>query len=241
VKTGDTIAAANAGDGTVRLFHAADFSPAGTIALGDDADDLRIDPTDGSLVAGYGEGGLAWIDAARAVKLFAIPLPAHPEAFELHPTNGRAFVNVPDARRIAVLDKGARKEVAAWNVGARRSNFPMALSPDGGAVYSVFRSPPRLVQVDSGSGAVAAEAETCGDADDVFVDAKRRRLYVSCGAGSVDVFEQTAGGLRRLDRIETASGARTSLFVPGFDRLYVARRAGLLGGGAAILVFRPEP
>ncbi|HET9149929.1 MAG TPA: hypothetical protein VFO61_05550 [Alphaproteobacteria bacterium] len=240
VKAGDAIAAANAGDGTVRLFHATDFSPAGTVAVGDDADDLRVDPVDGTLVAGYGDGGIAWIDTTRAAKLFAIPLPAHPEAFALHPTNGRVFVNVPDARRIAVLDKSTRREIAAWSIGARGSNFPMAVGPGGRAVYSVFRSPPHLVQFDSGSGAIAAEAETCGDADDVFVDAKRGRLYVSCGAGSVDVFEQTAAGLRRLGRIETTSGARTSLFVPELDRLYVAQRAGLIGGGATILVLRPE-
>jgi hypothetical protein len=40
--------------------------------------------------------------------------------------------------------------------------------------------------------------------------------------------------------VKTASGARTSLFVPTLDRLFVAERAGLLGSTAAILVLRPE-
>ena len=31
---------------------------------------------------------------------------------------------------------------------------------------------------------------TCGDADDVFFDAKRRRVYVSCGDGTVDAWQQ---------------------------------------------------
>ena len=48
------------------------------------------------------------------------------------------------------------------------------------------------------------------------------------------------GGYRNIGLIPTSSGARTSLFVPELDRLFVARRAGMLGGsGAEILVFRP--
>jgi hypothetical protein len=44
-----------------------------------------------------------------------------------------------------------------------------------------------------------------------------------------------------LARVETSSGARTSLFVPELDRLYVAARAGVVKSDAAILVFRPLP
>jgi hypothetical protein len=61
-------------------------------------------------------------------------------------------------------------------------------------------------------GHVAAKLETCGDADDVFVDTRHHRVYVSCGEGVVDVLEQTDTGYRRLARVPTVSGARTSLF-----------------------------
>jgi hypothetical protein len=90
----------------------------------------------------------------------------------------------------------------------------------------------------SQDGRVAAKLETCGDADDVFVDAKRRRVYVSCGEGVVDVLEQREAGYGRLARVPTVSGARTSLFVPEFDRLYVAARA-QPNEPAAIWVFQP--
>jgi hypothetical protein len=44
-----------------------------------------------------------------------------------------------------------------------------------------------------------------------------------------------------LSLLKTASGARTSLFVPDLDRLFVAARAGYfgLGSDAALLVLRP--
>ena len=82
--------------------------------------------------------------------------------------------------------------------------------------------------------------ETCGDADDVFVDAKRHRVYVTCGAGSVDVFEPEANSYRRIARIPTIEGARTALFIPELDRLIVAARAAA-SVPASLWVFRPIP
>jgi hypothetical protein len=86
-------------------------------------------------------------------------------------------------------------------------------------------------------GTTVASAATCRDGDDVFVDAKRHRIYVSCGEGFIDVFTEDQG-LQRIGRIPTAAGARTSLFVPALDRLFLAVRA-RSGQPAAIWVYRP--
>ena len=103
----DILAVASAGDGSVRLFHGAELSPAGTIDLANDADNIRLDTRTGNLVVGYGSGGLAVIDPTKASVLSRIPLQAHPEGFQLDPETRRAFVNVPDARQIAVVDMDA--------------------------------------------------------------------------------------------------------------------------------------
>jgi len=151
-------------------------------------------------------------------------------------------VNVPDAAgQVAVVDLTAGKQVASWRVPGLKANFPMALDSTGLVLATVFRSPPRLVLLNARTGAVTANLSTCGDADDVFFDAKRRRLYVSCGEEMVDVLQGDTAVYHSLTRIPTHSGARTSLFVPELDRLFVAARAGLLGSDAAILVFRPGP
>ena len=68
----------------------------------------------------------------------------------------------------------------------------------------------------------------------------RARIYVSCGAGELAVFHRDSSW-QALETVRTASGARTSLFVPQLDRLYVAERAGLVGSEAAIRVYRPAP
>ena len=98
------LAVTSAGDGSLRLFHGAELSPVGVVDLSDDADNIRLDRRTGNLVVGYATGGLAVIDPAKASLVSRIPLPAHPEGFQLDPDNHRAFVNVPDARQIAVVD-----------------------------------------------------------------------------------------------------------------------------------------
>jgi len=235
----DAIAVASGGDGSVRLFRAADFAAIGRIELGSDADNVRID-RHGRLLVGYGAGGLAVFDKTGAL-LARIPLKAHPESFRAAPGSDRAYVNVPDAHEIAVVDLAAGRQVASWSLGAVRANFPMALDADGGRVIVATRDPPRLVALAIATGEIESQIAICGDADDVFFDAKRTRIYVSCGEGAVDVVESGDRLLHRFARIPTGQGARTSLFVPAFDRLYVAKRAGLLDPDAAILVLRPTP
>jgi DNA-binding beta-propeller fold protein YncE len=237
----DLVAVASAGDGSVRLFRAAGGAPAGRISLGDDADNVRLDAKTGHFIVGYGSGGLAVIDPASQSALTRIALPAHPEGFQLDPDDRRAFVNVPDAGQIAVVDLMARQRIAAWRVPGARANFPMALDPAGAVLATVFRDPAKLVLLDTEAGTVRVTLDTCGDADDVFFDARRHHIYVSCGAGVVEVEQQTSDGYRRLARVATRPGARTSLFVPALDRLFVAARAGPAGLPAAVLVFRPQP
>jgi hypothetical protein len=55
----------------------------------------------------------------------------------------------------------------------------------------------------------------------------------------VDVFQSDRGSYARLARIPSRAGARTGLFVPREDRLFVAAR-GDGANGAAILVFRAD-
>jgi len=241
VSTSDLIVVADGGDGTIRMFRAGDLSPAGELVLGEDADSVRVDPRAGHVVVGYGSGGLAVIDPVRLSKLAVIQLAGHPEGFQLEPDTERVFVNVPDARQIAVADLGSGRQTATWTVPDLRSNFPLALDAAGSLLATVFRSPSRLVLLDTKSGAVTENFTTCADADDVFFDAKRRRIYISCGAGAVDVFQRDEASTRPLGRISTPPGGRTSLFVPELDRLFVAVRARPLGSDASILVFRPTP
>jgi hypothetical protein len=73
-----------------------------------------------------------------------------------------------------------------------------------------------------------------------FYDTQRKRVYVVSGEGRVDVIRQDSADQYMIESsIETASRARTGLFVPEESRLYVAAPA---SGStpARILVYRVQ-
>lgn len=236
----DTLYIANARDGSVQLFDGQDYTAKDKIQLGSDADNIRIDAAARLVFVGYGGGALAIIDAATRKKIGDIPLAAHPESFQLDPETAQILVNVPEAHAVAVLDRASQKQVAQWSLRGRGANFAMALDPARKQVLVMFRAPPELGVFSMTDGKPISRTETCGDADDLFVDAKRGLVYVSCGAGYVDVLKSDASAYRRIAHIPTVSGARTSLFVAEMDRLLVAAPASF-SEPAAIWVFRPIP
>ncbi|MBS0384752.1 MAG: hypothetical protein JSS00_05325 [Proteobacteria bacterium] len=234
---GALLIVADRADGAVHFFNTRDFAPVGALRLGADADNVRIDPRNGRAIVGFGDGALAIIDVDARALVARIALPAHPESFQIDSDTGLAFVNLPDRHAIAAvaLDTGG---VTPWALPSMFYNFPLALDPASTHLASVFRLPARLALFDRNTGALLASAPTCGDSDDAFFDARRHRIYVACGAGAVDVFDSQDATLAHVGRVGTASGARTALFVPELDRLFVAVRA-RADAQASILELRP--
>lgn len=240
VRSTDTLYVANAGDGSVRLFTGAELTPNGRIEFDEDADNIRVDGESNRVYIGYGDGALSVVDPSSRAKIAHIPLAGHPESFQIDRAGGRIFVNVPDAEQIAVIDIALGKQVMTWPTRDARANFPMTFDDENRRVIAGFREPPRLMAFDARDGNVLANLDLCGDTDDVFVDSMRHRIYVACGEGAVDIFEQRGTGYERIGRVATASGARTALFVPEMDRLFVAVREAP-GELAAVWVFHPAP
>jgi DNA-binding beta-propeller fold protein YncE len=237
VPSADTLFVANGGDGLLRMFEGAQYRALEPLHVGDDADNLRVDPESNLVYVAHGEGALGIIDVASRRKIRELTLSAHPESFQLERQSNRIYVNVPKEQAVIVLDRASGARLATWQT-ENASNFPLALNTAAGHVLVVFRNPASLVAFAASSATPVAKVETCGDADDMFVDTRRRRLYVSCGDGFLDVFD--ANPYKLVERIPTIKGARTSLFVPEIDRLFVAARA-TAEAPAAIWVFRPGP
>ena len=235
----DCIFVSNGGDGSLRVFSGSDFSPVARVDLKADADNLRVDPIKNLVFAGFGSGGLAIVDAKSRKKVGEIDLKGHPEGFELEPSGERAFVNVPDVRGIAVLDTTSNRQIATWTVPQATGNFPMAIRQRGTELLVGFRTPARLAIVDTLNGNLRAVTPSCGDADDILVDEKRSRAYVSCGQGFIDVFQLGDAGVSRIDHIPTMAGARTASYDPELDRVFVAVKA-TSGTPAAIWFYKPQ-
>jgi YVTN family beta-propeller protein len=231
---------ANAADGTVRIFDGPTFQPLRSIELGDDADNIRLDVVTQQIYIGYGSGAMAVLDS-EGKKLANIKLDAHPESFQLEKNGSRIFVNLPDSHKVVVIDRAKYSVLANWKTDDAAANFPMALDEADGRLFIVCRRPAVLLVLNTQSGAIVAKLPAAGDCDDLFYDAKRKRLYASGGAGVISVYQQQdRDHYTELGTIETVSGARTSFFVPGLSRLYLAtRREGQRD--ASIRVYEASP
>jgi DNA-binding beta-propeller fold protein YncE len=236
----DTLYVANAGDGSVRLFKGPDLSPGERIEFGSDADNIRVDSKAGRVFIGHSDGALAIVDAVTHDKVASAPLKAHPESFQLDGDTSRIFVNVPKAGTIDVVDRTSGEETASWPTPGRGANFAMALDRARQHILVAFRQPAELGIFSSVDGSPITFVPTCGDVDDLFLDPRRDRIYVSCGEGFVDVLAAYGNSYRQAAHIATAPGARTSLFVSELDRLLLAVPA-RSEAAAAIWIFRPSP
>jgi DNA-binding beta-propeller fold protein YncE len=218
---------ANGGGHDVQAFSVGEPSPTrvGRARDLEDADNLRFDATENRLYVGYGHAlGALDPDTLEIVK--RVPLLGHPEAFEIEHGGPRIFVNVPEAGHIAVVDRRLGKVVQTWSVDGAGSNFPMALDDADHRLFIATRLPARLMAYDTSSGKLVAELPLCNDADDLFFDGARKRIYAICGEGAVDVFLQaSANRYEPIEHLRTAPGARTGLFVPSIATLFVAMPA----------------
>ena len=214
---------ANDKNGLCNIYDAKSWQLIGKVDFQDDADNVRYDGTTKQIYVGFGSGGIGIINAADGKRVGSIKLAAHPEAFELEKHGRRIFVNVPNAGHVAVIDRDKGEVTATWKTDGASANFPMALDENNHRLFIGCRMPSKLVVLNSESGDVVTSIGISGDPDDVFYDSRRHRIYAICGAGKIDIIEQTdASNYKAITKIDTADGARTGLFVPERDSLFVA-------------------
>jgi len=210
------------GDG-IQLLDGGDYHVTKSVPLGDDSDNVRYDAEAHVFYVGYGGGALASVDPTEGKVLSTVTLAGHPESFQVERSGSRMFVNVPDADQIAVVDRSSMKVMAVWPLTKAHANFPMALDEENHRLFIGCRRPAMVLLYDTMTARVTGSFSIVGDTDDLFYDAARKRVYVSGGDGYLDVFQdQGSGSFTRLAHIQTAAGARTSLFVPERSRLYLA-------------------
>jgi YVTN family beta-propeller protein len=167
VRTNDSLYIANGGDGSVRFYAGPNYSPAGRIDLGTDADNIRVDRGASRLLVGYGSGAIAVIDLRDNGKIFSFALRTHRESFQLDASSRQIFVNLPNARAIAVLNESTGKEGAVWPL-RHGGNFPMTLDTERHRVLVAFRSPAKLAAFDWQIGNVVSEVDICAGTQTIF-------------------------------------------------------------------------
>ena len=214
---------ANDKGGICKIYDGKSFQTVGELDLKDDADNVRYDQAAKQIYIGFGSGGIAIVNAPDGKQVGSIKLSAHPEAFQLEKKGSRIFVNVPNSRHVAVVDRDKGEVVARWKTDLAFANFPMALDEADHRLFVGCRLPSKLVVLNTDSGDVIAKIDISGDCDDLFYDTKRHRVYAICGAGKINVIDQIDPNTYGVSTtIRTADGARTGIFVSELDVLFVA-------------------
>src|SRR5438874_4718516 len=120
---------ANGTDGKLRVYDGDTFKLLNTIDIGEDADNVRYDPSEKRVYVAYGgdeEGGIAVIDAASGKRLDDVAKPdAHPESFQIAATKPVIYANIATKAKVVVIDRNTHK-VTDWPLTGR-ANYPMAL------------------------------------------------------------------------------------------------------------------
>ncbi|HLK50408.1 MAG TPA: hypothetical protein VKT49_19845 [Bryobacteraceae bacterium] len=217
--------------GKVYIFDGKTFGQIATVDFEGGADNLRYDATTRRVYVGCGDdektGAIAMIDAVTNQRLpEEYKLGGEPESFQLEMAGPKIYVNVPDLKQIAVVDR-ITKQVTHWPLGGVESNFPMALDEPDHRLFVGVHEPPRLAVYDTGSGRLVTAIPSVQDSDDLYFDASRKRIYMPGGEGFISVFQMTdPGHFRSVAKIPTAIGAKTAGYYgkqgKGFDRFYLA-------------------
>src|SRR6266702_7673682 len=166
---------ANDKGGICKIYDAKSFQTVGELNFKDDADNVRFDSAAKKIYVGFGSGGIAVVNAADGKQIGSIKLSAHPEAFELEKNGERIFVNVPNSRHVAVIDRKKGEVIATWKTDGAFGNFPMAFDEANHRLFIGCRIPSKLVVLNTESGNVVASIDISGDPDDVFYDSRRHR------------------------------------------------------------------
>ena len=217
------ILVANGDDGTLKILDGAEFKVLKNVTSFDDADNLRFDSKAKLAWLGYGDGALGVVDTATVKQIANVKLARHPESFQLEQLGSRIFVNVPDAKRVAVVNCEKRAVIATWPMEKFQANFPMALDEPNHRLFIGCRKPARLVVLDTDTGKPVTDLAISRDIDDLFYDLIRTQLYLSCGEGFIDVIRQRSPDKYELrERIPTRPGARTGFFSTDLNQFYLA-------------------
>jgi DNA-binding beta-propeller fold protein YncE len=224
----DVLVVTYGGTGLVQFLQREPFKEVRRHKFQDDADNIRYEPAIERIFVGYGDA-LACFDAPKRQWLMDFSMGGHPEGFQAETRGKRVFINVPDYPQGPMIKVLLRRDprdwahLDDWPLTYGKGNYPMAMDEQNHRLFVGCREPAMLQVLDTESGKVVDYTPIGGDSDDIFYDASARRLYISCGAGELDVLRQIdLNHYKLIERVPTTPGARTCLFVPQTRRLYLA-------------------
>src|SRR6266481_5491542 len=219
----------NGSIGKVELVNGADYKILDSIELHPNVDGAVFNPVNKYyyVESGGGRGAkthlLHIIDTKTFKRAGDITLPGdHSEAMAIDRAGKKLYVNLTGTDEVGVVDLDTRQVIARWPVPDAHVENAIALDEPHHRLFSASRQPPKFFVFDTDTGKVVTALPCTGFNDDMWFDAARKRIYVT-GTDTTTVIEQRdADHYEHVAEVPTGFRARTSVFVPSLNRLYIA-------------------
>jgi DNA-binding beta-propeller fold protein YncE len=211
------------GKGLFNVFDGKTYRLLKTHKFTDDSDNVRYNPRTHLVYVAHAESSLGVVDGKTMTVKADIKLPGDAESFQFATDEPKMYVNVPTPSQVLVIDTNKNEIAASYPLQMAGGAHPLALDDANHRLFSGCRKEPMIVVMDSTSGKEITNVPIPGDVDDLFYDAKQKRLYASCGEGFIAVIRQVdADHYETVEKVPTAKQAKTSLYVTETGRLYLA-------------------
>src|SRR5258708_3342199 len=237
-------------EGALKILNGNTFETLATFKILVDADGITYDPAtqyvyieNGGKDAGNTEYCLvSVIDTANRKNIGDIRVNgAELEAMAVEHSGTTLFVNMKTLKQVGIIDRNKRQVISTWPIPEAGVNTPLVLDETHHRLFVGARELAEVEVIDSDTGKVIAKIPCVREADDMFYDEARKRIYVTADEGFISVIAQAdADHYEPVANLRTRPGARNSLFVPELDRFFVA----VPSEGqkeAELLVFQVEP
>jgi DNA-binding beta-propeller fold protein YncE len=224
--------------GVLRVYNGGDYSQITTIDRLPDADSIGYDPitkylyvTNGGKGAGLDHAFLTVVDTTSAKRLGDVQLPAlSPEAMAMESLGPRIYVDLMDRNLVAVVDRKKQELVTTWPVTKCKKNIAAGLDEANHRLFIGCRDTETsgtIDVIDTETGKELDALPIGGWVDYIAYDPASQRIYASCGApvpdgGQLYVFYADHGHYSLVAKVPTAPRAKTALFVPEIDRVFVS-------------------
>ncbi len=210
-------------NGLCNIFDAETYKTVKTIKFVDDADNVHYFAKTQMAYVGHAEKSLGAISAKTNTLKADIKLPGTVEGFVLETKRPRLYASTPEPSQVVVVDVEKNVVATVYPIKMSGGAHPIAMDESTHRLYVACRKEPMVVVMDSETGKEITSVAIPEDADDLYYDAGRKRLYVSCASGFVAVIKVVdADHLEMIEKVATAKGARTCLQIAEKGILYLA-------------------
>lgn len=144
------------------------------------------------------------------------------EAMTIDRAGKKLYANLTGTDEVGVIDLDTRQLIARWPLPDAHVAHGIALDESNHRVFAATRKPPKFIAFDTDTGKAVADLPCVDVNSDMWFDAAQKRIYVT-GSEKTSVFKQIdADHYEHVAEVPTAYRAKSSIFVPELNRLYVA-------------------